>query len=568
MKCQQFVTLPVLVFLLAVLSYAGASTSAAEREGMYSFRLDAGPTGTPAIALPPLFAEEGLTVVEISAPAVLSRPKTKYMLTQDITTSDTAFTIGDDVRNVVLDLGGHRVVYNSQPRQETPGKPYAHCVYGVAIRGRGIENIVVRNGTIVQGQGGSSGCHAVSVHGGTAIELCRLMTQVRGPSTSNIAVVWTGPHGRIHDNYLDNRATAVAPGLFDPTGISISQTGKDWEVYNNTIIGGHQGIATGANALTDKVSNYRIHHNLINGKRIHGQKVPQAIICFGSAGCHIYENQIASDDSRGINLQAAGSGHHDVHHNLVACRYSTVAKEGNYVENRCYGYWERNGGANRVHDNIFIVGNETTGDNTSSTVGIVATMPQGASGRLKSAEYVRNRIIASHADPAADAVGVEIKRSDKDVVVSGNEIVARTAAVLVFDNSEGVQVSDNLWLRPPAAPTGKGLLAGDCAEKCRAAGNQAARLASSAQPPAVPLDLRVVSRIDAVELSWRLHREKDVAGYHVYAGGKRLNAYPVGGGFYVDLDLKGGSKRTYQVSAVDLAGRESQKSAPVEATLK
>ncbi|HUW56702.1 MAG TPA: hypothetical protein VMZ92_08710 [Planctomycetota bacterium] len=551
-------TMTALVALAVCSFYAGA-------EDTYRFRLDAGPTGSKAEVKPPLVSDEGLQVVEVAAPGALTQSNTRYMVTTDIEAPGTAFTLGNGVTNVILDLGGRVVTYNAETQPKVPGKPYGECVYGLLIRGRGIEGIVIRNGTIVQGKGSNAGSHAISIQSGKRIEICDTNIRVHGPSTSNLATVWTGPDGRVHDNYLENRSRDTAPGLFAPTGINLSQTAPGWEIYNNTVVGGHQAVAVWANAAADQRTAYEIHHNRLSPRRIHGLKAPQGILCFGSDGNHIYENEIATDDARGINLQGRGSGNNNVHNNLIACRYSTEATEGNYVENRCYGYWERDGNANRLHANVWIVGNEVTGDGTSNSVGILATT---TGGRLKSAQYTQNRIICSHSDPGVDVLGFDVKRSDKDVIVRGNEIFARTSAVRVWSTSDGVQVKENVLLRTPATAADAPMLSGDCIDKCTREGNVETTLRVDDDPPRPPTGLHVIQRHEALELRWDRSAEKDVIGYNVYCDGRKLNPYPVGGCFHVHVDVKAGQTHLCQVTALDLAGRESARSAPLVAVKK
>jgi len=316
---------------------------------------DIGPMGSKAPELGPLIEEDGLKVIEVSKPGTLNESGAKYVVQKDLTVPGTAFSVGSGVTDVVLDLGGHKVVCNDERATEVPGEPYGHCVYGVTVGGRRTANVVIRNGFIVQGKGSNSGCHAINITGGDAIEICNLQTRVHGPRCSNVAAVWAGYGGRDHDNFMENSSRSIAPGLHAPTGISVTHSGKDRDIYGNTIVGAHTAIYIGANALKDQRIDYAIHHNFFRPLRVEGHKTPQGICCFGAAGNRISENVISTDEAHRINTQGRGSGWCEVHHNLVACRYSTEARQGNYVENRCYGYWERNCERNRVHGNIFVV---------------------------------------------------------------------------------------------------------------------------------------------------------------------------------------------------------------------
>jgi hypothetical protein len=86
-------------------------------------------------------------------------------------------------------------------------------------------------------------------------------------------------------------------------------------------------------------------------------------------------------------------------------------------------------------------------------------------------------------------------------------------------------------------------------------------------PPAVPTGLVVISGVRTIELSWDPVSDNSLKGYRVYRNGKQ-----VGGDLttpaYSDKDVVTGTKYSYQVSAVDEAGNESQKCAPMDTTLQ
>ncbi|HUV38476.1 MAG TPA: hypothetical protein VMY39_02635, partial [Planctomycetota bacterium] len=227
-----------------------------------SFRLDAGPTGSVAEEKPPVpMNREGLERIELAEPGSLTKSNVLYVLTEDVSAPGTAFTVAAGVRNTVLDLGGHVVTYNTEKQPLGPGKPYGECVYGVHVAGRGVENIVIRNGVIVQGAGANAGSHAICLSGGRAAEVHHIQSRVHGPSTSNVSVTWGGPDGRVHDNYFENHSTTLRGGLFASNGIVLSQSQPGWEIWNNTIIGGHNSIAVWNNATKEQRSAARIHHN-------------------------------------------------------------------------------------------------------------------------------------------------------------------------------------------------------------------------------------------------------------------------------------------------------------------
>ena len=89
-------------------------------------------------------------------------------------------------------------------------------------------------------------------------------------------------------------------------------------------------------------------------------------------------------------------------------------------------------------------------------------------------------------------------------------------------------------------------------------------------PPAQPVGLQAVfssvGQKPFVDLTWAPNSETDVAGYNVFrrsAGGEwqKLNQKPVPVPSFRDETVQPGTKYQYSVSAVDLRGNESQRSA-------
>jgi hypothetical protein len=98
-------------------------------------------------------------------------------------------------------------------------------------------------------------------------------------------------------------------------------------------------------------------------------------------------------------------------------------------------------------------------------------------------------------------------------------------------------------------------------------------------PPAPPKDLVVVFVAASpdtsahFDLSWGISPEPDVAGYHVYrsdtpaTSGTRLNPDLLLSPTFRDMSVSAGRAYTYSVTAVDRAGNESPRSAPVPAAV-
>lgn len=89
-------------------------------------------------------------------------------------------------------------------------------------------------------------------------------------------------------------------------------------------------------------------------------------------------------------------------------------------------------------------------------------------------------------------------------------------------------------------------------------------------PPAVPTGLEAVSsgtpQQPFIDLSWAPNTESDLAGYNVYRHGEgavpnKINAELVKGPTYRDSAVQAGHHYSYSVTAVDLRGNESGRSA-------
>ncbi len=528
---------------------------------------EAGPTGSTAPVLEPLLKEEGLKRIEITEPGEFFESNAHYVLTKDITARRDALLFGKPwnrkIQNCIIDLNGHTVTYNTEDYNPT----FREVCYGIRVFGPG--PVEIRNGIIVQGKGRNAGCHGINLYGALA-DVHDLTVKVYGAGCTNISRAGGGEGGRIHDNYLENHATSIAAGLFSPTGISMSYVGPHWEVYSNTIIGGHRSIDLRANARARHDTRAKIHHNRLAPRRTHGVKAPHAILIYTAHQNEIYENLIDAIDARGINVQMGSKDNH-VHHNLVAARYSTAAdaRKGGYIENRCYGYWERSGGrsGNKVTNNIFIVNNATKGDATSNTIGLIVGTGVNYPEPLLTAEITNNVVLCWHDDPKRSVTGIMLKHCGSGVKVSGNRILARSVGINVWAKSGGVKIANNAVLRPTNADAGWKALGGEDLRKCPSVGNRSLRLRRDRKRPATPTGLKAIERPGAVELRWKRNTESDLLGYRVYRNGKPLKMPLRGAPFWVDLSVKPGVANTYAISAVDLSGNESRSCSPVTITM-
>jgi fibronectin type 3 domain-containing protein len=88
-------------------------------------------------------------------------------------------------------------------------------------------------------------------------------------------------------------------------------------------------------------------------------------------------------------------------------------------------------------------------------------------------------------------------------------------------------------------------------------------------PPAVPEDVSAVPTPQSIELAWTRNTEADFRGYNIFRsvenGAFVQIAALVDVPAYSDSKIEAGKRYRYAISAVDLTGNESARTAPVEA---
>jgi fibronectin type 3 domain-containing protein len=109
-----------------------------------------------------------------------------------------------------------------------------------------------------------------------------------------------------------------------------------------------------------------------------------------------------------------------------------------------------------------------------------------------------------------------------------------------------------------------------------AADNQWSLLAESVEitpvdtfPPAVPEGLSAVPTPQSIELAWTRNTEPDFRGYNIFRSVENAPfekyASLIEAPTFSDSKIETGKKYRYTISAVDLTGNESARTAPVEA---
>ena len=272
------------------------------------------------IILQIVFAAEFVGVMTVKADTELTGPGTLnnggeyYRLTRDITTSGTAFTI--TANDVTLDLGEYTISYLSGP-----------CIKISADR------VTLKNGTIIQ-IGFSSSAHAISASG-SSNELHHLVIKVLGRDSHGIKTnSFNG--GKIHHVYIYNEGTSTVttPG---PTGINLKGGSSEAvQIHDNIMVGSHKGMIIQTVSLRGSQSPNpgKVYNNYIQHDRIRKTKADYGIIVTQSTNFDIYNNQIITDQGRGLMLDGWYQGsdkptrYVNFHNNRVDVQHSPNPREG------------------------------------------------------------------------------------------------------------------------------------------------------------------------------------------------------------------------------------------------
>ena len=458
-----------------------------------------------------------------------------YRMTQDVTTSGTAFTI--DADDVVLDLGGYTLTYNN-----TSG----NSEYGVNIL-LGSDRITVRNGAIIQGSGGGSGCKAITMAPASwcygPYELCYLEIYVHGDNTNGI-YVRDFSNSEVHHIYLDSDANTNSLDGSGAVGIQINANNEgNLSFHDNIVSGAHRPMHLDylGFGITSPGKSY-IYNNLAQPKRrLGGQKAPYGILFAKSRNVDVYDNQIITDYGRGFMLDGYGQGvprgtdYIYVYDNRVDVQYSIecVATE-NYPENNVYGIRDRySSGNNTFENNIVMVTNDAgTGGNRKATCFAIAS-------------------------DAFDTLMVNLVVTD-NIAIARAGTAADNPQCFGFGNCKEISITDNEYQTDGLVRTA----GNNGCETLVFTGNTVFGPTRN-NPPATPTGLRLVKFLNGnYLLRWDDNSEPDVLEYYVYKDGSKISGLSTRGGtFYIDRDVSG--THTYAISAVNLSGDESSTTSTV-----
>ncbi len=496
----------------------------------------------------------------LDTPATLGKAGAYYFLTKDVVADGSAFHITKS--NITLDLGGRTVVYNN-----TPGDKQ----YGVHTKVFA-SHTTIKNGYIIQGDGKGKGSHAVFIYGGGSQptshqDIHNLIIRTNGVQCVGISAGngYGFYNSKAHHNYIENRSTTerVDGGGGDCIVVSARPVGGIHLNYN-ILAAGHRGINATTIALGNKnPPKSEIRGNLIQQELREGCKSSYGINIAKSHNVHIHDNQIVSDNGRGITMDGWGQGVPEgcsgnfVYDNIIDVQFTKLSTSGAYPSNNNYGVRARySSGDNKIYRNKIMVRSELPR-------GMVVGMYVGSDGTdplISGIEIYDNEIYVSdgprggYITPKGSA-GIGLDWID-NLKITNNLIVTDMVAVSSYAGQGNITIEGNTFVNikspdnwQPVTSTKSGW-----AFKGK---NKIKKWTTNSSAPAVPKNLRIYKFMDSYVLRWDAGGEKDIQGYFVWRDGKKLPISSRAGTFYVDWKLAKGVKASYALSAVDFSGNES-----------
>ncbi|MFO1435827.1 MAG: hypothetical protein U1F34_05540 [Gammaproteobacteria bacterium] len=450
-----------------------------------------------------------------------------YKLSDDLTADGTAVAVTAD--DVTLDLNGHTITYNAAPSDQP--------VYGVYVA-IGIDRVTIKNGYILQGAGKSKASPAIYLYGASwqvgPHELHDLVIRTQGFQSDGIqADKGYGFNGsKIYRSYIEVRGGTDAVDGEGGDCIMISAENRGGvEIHDNILVGGHRGMQL-VDLGAEESNRSDIFGNRIQHHRSLGSKAPYGILLAGrSHNVQIRDNQIVSDDGRGINIDGwgqdvpEGASGNTISNNRIDVQYSSVARSGEYVENNVYGIRDRySSGDNIFENNVVTIGSDISGEVFGFYIGSDDPDPL-----MRNITVRGNTVIARQGpDRSSESVAFQFGAA-QSVAVSGNRYLA-SKLVDGEDQVKDLKMSDNVTL------------------------------ARDSNVQAVS-DLKLTRFGNSYLLEWKAHVTAGTQEYVVRRDGKRLPISPRGGTFYVDIDVVG--EHRYEVSSVSMEGVEGPRSVAV-----
>ncbi len=499
---------------------------------------------------------------------------TCFIITEDITISGTEFLVFDGIKNILLDLGGHKITYDTASSRGNSITSLISFLNG--------ENIVVKNGDIFQK--GNSASYTISLSGtvynyeifGLNIFTSGQPTPSDGSAgihiqnTNLLSSVKNTTRNKIHHNYLEN--TGISRPIQTGSNNIDIPCSYDIDIYNNILVGAHWSIEAQnieAAACPRDKKNHKIYNNLIEAWRYSGVKAGQGLRLTSCLSCEVFNNQIGSDEARGMYL-AGGDDRIKVYNNVISARYHVAALDG-YSDTRPYGIWTRSSWNDEIFGNEILVINSINYNNPENHLigiaimrdaGIPDTAPNIATQNLQIHD---NIITVIRTDPSvAKALGIEFGNQTggefggQNNKIERNIIRAESAVYwissLFFETPRSNVFSENTFIKPRHAFSNWN------EGNVPSSGNRTvAETDNPAGAPARPTGLTIRNIHGRAILEWNKNLETDVMGYWVYRNGQKIpDTYFRATRFYVDKNAK--VSDSYAISAIDYSWLEGEKS--------
>ena len=457
---------------------------------------------------------------ELTGPATLGKAGEYYRLSEDITVSGTAFTISGD--NITLDLNGHTITYGTSST-------------GHGVNVSGVRNVTIKNGVIIQGTARSAHSHGIYISSGSGHELHHLVIRVNGDRSFGINSA--ANNSAIHHVFVNNQGFTTyeyeAPDCIRLEARSIGGV----DVYDSILVSGHVGInAQLVGINTENPTQSNLYNNLIQHTRTPTAKSPYGIGLAKCRNVHVYNNQIISDNARGIILDGWGQGaergtdYCNIYNNRVDVEFSDG---GGGISDNMYGIRDRySSGNNKFENNIVMVTNRV-------------------SGRLACATRI-----------SSDAYDEKMS----DLIVNNNTFIARCEDYgcdsyihyFAWAYTHEIDITNNKYLTD-----GVHIQSPENVARLTESNNNV--LSSIPTSPVSPTGLTITKFLDSYLLEWDENSEADVYEYYVYRDGAKIPGLSSRGGtFYVDVDI--GGTHTYSISGLTLSGNEGPRCPEVSTT--
>jgi len=460
---------------------------------------------------------------KLTEPSTLNKNGETYILSHDISSNGTAFTITGS--NITFDLNNYTIIYNNGSER------------GACINVSGTNN-TIRNGYIIQGGGKSNDSPGINLRGSghdVSFMAIRVNGIIRSSEQEAAGISIYDGNVDVHHVYINNvgETTNIS---YVPTCILVEdREDGNIRIHDSFLINSHVGIYFALQGFNiENPPKCYVYNNFIQHRRTPGTKAPYAFLLAKSRNVEIFNNQIISDEGRGIMLDGWGQGvdrgsdYNIIRNNRIDVQYASPATGGAYVENNVYAIRDRySSGNNTVDGNTIIVDNKTGGITTGFFVG----------------------------SDSRDRLMVNLLFRDNIIIVKddGNQ-----ASAVRYGEAEEVDVINNKYSAKPFSMDSWGSSVIDLTES----GNS--KLSLLSYTPQAPTDLTITKFINSYLLQWADNLDKNESQtfeYIVYRDGQKLDISPRGGTFFVDDDVTG--EHTYAVGAINLDGAESSKSVTV-----